>query len=90
MSKICYQLVTDPRKHTAEFSDARRAVPLVKVWGDRPEDLATVYRAAAACFLELAHQTEHAADFLLPEYNDTARLAQFKLLAVENPFLHFE
>lgn len=89
MLKVCYQLTVDTRSHTAEFADTRRKIPLVKAWGDRPEDLATVYRAAAAYFLELAHQAEHAADFLLPEYNDTARLAQFELMTEENPFLHF-
>ncbi|MBQ4121520.1 MAG: hypothetical protein IJD35_05855 [Clostridia bacterium] len=90
MSKICYQLVTDPREHTAEFTDTRRKIPLVKVWGDRPEDLATVYRAAASHFLELAHLSEHAAEFAPPEYSESERRAQFDRLTEENPVSIFE
>lgn len=90
MSKICYQLVTDPREHTAEFNDTRRKIPLVKVWGDRPEDLATVYRAAASHFLELAHLSEHAAEFAPPEYSESERRAQFDRLTEENPVSIFE
>lgn len=92
MAKICYQLVTNPREHTAEFTFTypRRKIPLVKVWGDHPEDLATVYRAAASHFLELAHLSEHAAEFAPPEYSESERRAQFDRLIEENPVSIFE
>ena len=89
MSKICYQLITNPREHTAEFTDTRRKIPLVKVYGDRPEDLATVYRAAASHFLELAHLMEHASEFAPPEYSESERCTQFDRLTEENPVLIF-
>ena len=90
MPKICYQLVIDPREHTTEFTDTRQKIPLIKVWGDRPEDLATVYRAAASNFLELAHLTEHAAEFVPLEYSEIERRAQFDQLTEENPVSIFE
>lgn len=92
MAKTCYQLVSDPRKHTVEFTTTtpRRKIPLVKVYGDSPADLATVYRAAASHFLELAHLMEHATEFIPPEYSESERCTQFDRLTEENPILTFE
>ncbi len=85
MPKITYVVDINRRAHTAEFTDTRRQIPFVKVWGDRPEDLATVYRAAASHFLELAHQSEHATGFAVSEYTDSDRRTQFDRMTEENP-----
>lgn len=90
MPKITYIVDINRRAHTAEFTDIRRNIPLVKVWGDHPDDLATVYRAVASYFLELAHQTEHAAGFTISEYTQADRRAQFDLMTEENPVNIFE
>lgn len=47
-------------------------------------------RAAASHFLELAHLSEHAAEFAPPEYSESERRAQFDRLTEENPVSIFE
>ena len=47
-------------------------------------------RAAASHFLELAHLSEHAAEFARPEYSESERRAQFDRLTEENPVSIFE
>ena len=68
MKTIRYTLTIDENKHKVSFSDTRAATASISVYDDSPEAMATLYRAAAAHFIEMAFMQEHRQNFTLPDY----------------------
>lgn len=84
-TQITFTMTVDKQAYTTTFKDTRCLVPICYRESASPETIAETYRAAAAYFLELAHQFDTVESFRPCVYSESERIMQFAKLCHEKP-----